>query len=253
MREADLQCGVHPPYHRESEIQLLARHEQAHANHNNCSGKHTGMLAFARMINAPLENYLAQDHPVQQAILRTFAQMCELDESEIELGVDGCTAPVFAVPLPVAAGALARFCQPEAYPVERASACRKITQAMQAHSFLVAGPGRFDTDVMAATRDKLISKVGAEGYLGLGFMPGLVRNNPNSLGLAIKISDGDLSRRAFSVAALAVLSALGVLNDKEKEHLAAHGQRPIKNWRGVQIGEIRPSRALLDALDSLAL
>lgn len=252
VKESDLQCGVHPPFHRESELQLQAKGEKPHNNHNNCSGKHTGMLAFAKMISAPIDDYLEWDHPVQRAILNTFAQMCRVEENTIELGLDGCTAPVFALPLPKAAGAFARLCQPDDLPQNRAQACRQIVQAMQTHAFMVGGPDRFDTDMMKAASGKLVSKVGAEGYLGMGILPGKALKIKSSLGVAIKISDGDLTRRAFSVVAIALLTGLGVLEKEELTKLQPYGARPIKNWRGKEIGQIRPSQYLLDAVSSLS-
>jgi len=241
VREDDLQCGTHMPFHAESANQLMQQGLQPYSNHNNCSGKHTGMLAFTRMIGAPLESYLENDHPVQQAILRTFAEMCSVEEQDIELGTDGCTAPVFSLPLSPAATAYARLCQPEGLPEKRAQACRLITQAMPAYAFMVAGPDRFDSDAMTAGGDAFISKIGAEGYLGMGIMPGLT----------LKISDGDLTLRAISVAALAVLSALGVLDDRQLEALKTYDRRSVRNWRGKEIGEIRPTRELMDRLKPL--
>lgn len=250
VREEELQCGAHMPYHRESEVQLLIEGKQPHSNHNNCSGKHTGMLAFAKMIGVPTDNYLDLQNPVQQAILTTFAQMCAVNTENIELGMDGCTAPVFAVPLPVAAAAFARLCQPEGMAEDRANACRLITQAMPAHSFLVAGPERFDTDLMAAAGGTVVSKIGAEGYFGMGVLPGRAAGIKESVGIAIKISEGDLTHRAFSVVALAVLAGLGVLGREQFEKLQNYGQRPVKNWRCKEVGEIRPSSFLVQALKS---
>jgi L-asparaginase II len=251
IREDDLRCGAHAPYHTESANRLLLAGEQPHTNHNNCSGKHTSMLAFSKMIGAPLEDYLEPVHPVQQAILATFAEMCGVRTDEIELGVDGCTAPVFGLPLEKAAAGYARLCQPDNLPEKRAHACRLITRSMPAHAFMVAGPGRFDTDAMEAGNGAFISKAGAEGYLGLGSMPGKSSAGASALGMAIKISDGDLTHRATDVIALTILSRLGILDAHQMEALSAYGRRPVRNWRGKEIGEIRPTRELLDGLAGL--
>ena len=251
IREDDLRCGAHAPYHAESANRLLLAGEPPRANHNNCSGKHTAMLAFAGMIGAPPDCYLDNDHPVQRAILNTFAEMCDVRSDEIELGVDGCTAPVFGLPLANAAAGYARLCQPDNLQMERAQACRMITRAMTAFPFMVAGPGRFDTDGMEAGGGAFISKAGAEGYLGLGILPGKAKIAESALGIAIKISDGDPDRRATGVTALAVLSALGFLDARQTESLGAYGRRAVRNWRGEEIGEIRPTRELLEKLEAL--
>lgn len=251
IREDMLQCGIHEPLHAETAKELVKKGKALSPNHNNCSGKHSGMLAFAKMIAAPLDTYLEPEHPVQQAILETFAEMCAVDIESVALGTDGCTAPVFAVPLARAAHAYARLCQPEGLPAERAAACRRITGAMASHPFLVAGPERFDTDAMQTARGAIICKVGAEGYQGIGILPGRARNFPTGIGIAFKVSDGDPKQRATGVIAMAILKALGVLDPEGMNALQRYGRRPIANWREKTVGEIRPSQELSEALKTL--
>jgi L-asparaginase II len=220
--ESMLQCGVHAPYHSATAREKAMKGEAFHSNQNDCSGKHSAMLAFAKMIGAPMDNYLDPAHPVQQAMLRTFAEMCRVPVDTVELGTDGCSAPVFAAPLAASAGAYARLCQPETLAAARAQACRLITGAMQDHPFMTGGPQRFDTDVMGAAGDRL--------------------------GITIKISDGDLLLRAGCVAALAVLKELSIFIEDPVSALAEYDRRPVTTWRGTASGEIRPTRELLQAL-----
>jgi len=252
IKESLLQCGVHTPYHKPSAEQLLIEGKAPHPNHNNCSGKHTGMLSFAKMIGASLDTYLENSHPVQKAILKTFCEMCGVEESSVELGVDGCTAPVFAVPLAAAARGYARLCQPQGLEEHRAAACRLITNAMPAHADMVAGPERFDTDAMFIGQGAFISKLGAEGYRGIGILPGRARGLEGGLGLTMKIIDGDPNTRATPVIAMALLKALGVLDETQAAALRKYDRRAITNWRGKEIGEIRPSGCLVDALAEFA-
>jgi L-asparaginase II len=249
--ETNLLCGAHLPYSQKSSDQLMKQGIAPRPNHNNCSGKHTAMLAFAKMIGAPLENYLEPSHPVQKAIQNTFAEMCGLDTGEIELGIDGCTAPVFAVPLINAAAAYARLCQPEGLPEARAAACRLISSSMPAHSEMVAGPERFDTDGMAIGKGAFISKVGAEGYRALGILPGKAMESGTSIGITLKISDGDPNLRAGAIVAMAVLKVLKVLDVTQSAALKTYDQRPVTNWRGKEVGEIRPTPELAQALAAL--
>jgi len=248
-----LQCGVHPPHHDKTAQRMLINNEPLHPNRHECSGKHTGMLAFAKMIGAPFKTYLEHTHPVQKNILNTFSEMCEIPVDHILLGVDGCSAPVFAIPLASAAAAYVKLCQPDNLPLERANACRTITSAMAAHPDMVAGPNRFDTAAMKIAKGKIITKIGAEGYQGIGVMPGASTYFKGSIGITSKISDGDLALRAGSIVSLVILKKLGVLSDQELTELKDYYIRPIKNWRGTDIGEIRPTAEFLQALDNILL
>ena len=251
IQESMLQCGIHTPYDRATAQEKLIKGEPFHSNQHDCSGKHTGMLAFAKMIGAPAGNYLDPQHPVQQAMLRTFAEMSGVAVDSIQLGTDGCSAPVFAVPLPNSAIAYARLSQPDALGKVRAAACDKITTAMMAHPFMVGGPQRFDTDIMSAAGGSLVTKIGAEGFHGVAVMPGHSGVFPGGLGIAVKIADGDLSLRAGSVAVVQVLKTLKVLCSEELRDLVDYDRRPLCNWRNKEIGEIRPSPELLEALENL--
>ncbi len=239
--EDDLLCGVHPPYHQETAERLKANGQPLTSNRHNCSGKHSGMLAFARLLQAPTGAYVDFEHPVQQAILRTFAEMCSLPVEKIALGIDGCSAPNFAVPLRNAAWAYACLCDPDNLPEPRATACRTITQAMTTYPDMVGGPGRFDTALMQVGNGLIVSKAGAEGYQGIGLLPGALGPDSPALGIAIKISDGDLRKSVRPAVVLEILRQLGALSEDQQQALAAFGPRfPIYNWRKLTVGEARP-------------
>ncbi len=239
--EADLLCGVHPPYHQETAERLKATGQPLTPNRHNCSGKHSGMLAFARLLQAPTAAYVDFEHPVQQAILRTFAEMCSLPVEKVALGIDGCSAPNFAVPLRNAAWAYARLCAPDNLSEARAAACRTITHAMTTYPDMVGGPGRFDTALMQVGNGLIVSKAGAEGYQGIGLLPGALGPDSPALGIAIKISDGDLRKSVRPAVVLEILRQLGALSEGQQQALAAFGPRfPIYNWRKLTVGEARP-------------
>jgi L-asparaginase II len=238
--EADLACGVHPSYHEPTAQAMRQRGEEPTPNRHNCSGKHTGMLAYARMQNWPIFDYLNTEHPVQQSILQAFAEICGLDPEQVALGIDGCSAPNFAVPLSHAARAYARLCDPAGLPPARAEACRAITAAMTQNPEMVAGPGRFDTRLMETTGGRIVAKGGAEGYQGLGLLPGAAGPGMPALGIAIKISDGDPQGRARAAVSLEVLRQLGALSATALEALAEFGPSfPVLNWRRIVVGEAR--------------
>lgn len=242
VREADLLCGIHPPGDRAAAEALRQRGEEPTPNRHNCSGKHSGMLAFARLQGWPTTDYIHPQHPLQKAILQAFAEMCSLPPGQVEIGIDGCSAPNFGVPLRQAALGLARLCDPSQLPERRAAACREIVQAMTSHPGMVGGPGRFDTRLMEVARGRLLAKGGAEGYQGLGLLPGGRGPASPALGIAFKISDGDPTGRARPAVALEILRQLGALSPAELEALADFGPTlPVRNWRKLQVGQGRPA------------
>ncbi|HSL46904.1 MAG TPA: asparaginase [Anaerolineales bacterium] len=250
VQESHLQCGVHMPGDVNAFKALIVNQKQPTQNQNNCSGKHTAMLAYARMRGLRLENYLDLDHPIQQEILATFSEMCQLPVNKIELGTDGCSAPNFAVPLHNAALAMARLCDPRELSETRASACRKVTSAMSNHPEMVSAYGEFDEQLMRVGAGRIVCKRGAEGYQIIGLLPGVLGPDSPGIGIALKVLDGDPSRTALDMThstrvrpavALEILRQLGAFSSEQEQALAAFGPvKPIKNHRGIITGQSRP-------------
>jgi L-asparaginase II len=248
--EAQLQCGVHLPSDPVMFRSFVASGQEPTPNYNNCSGKHTAMLAHAKMRGLPLENYLELDHPIQQDILGTFADMCGIERQAVELGIDGCSAPNFAVSLYNAALGMARLCDPASLPDVRAAACRQITSAMNEYPEMVSAPGEFDCELMRACEGKLVTKRGAEGFQILGLMPGILAPGSRGVGIALKVSDGDASRlsmqlesttRVRPAAVMEILRQLGVVTELQLQSLSAFGpEKPVRNHRGIITGQSRP-------------
>jgi L-asparaginase II len=251
IQESDLLCGTHLLSHPATVEVMRARGESPTPNRNNCSGKHTGMLAHARMRGLPIADYINPEHPVQKAILESFSEMCGMVPERVQIGTDGCSAPNFAVPLTNAALAFARLCDPHNLSQERAAACRRITSAMMANPVMVSGTGRFDTRMMEICCKRVIAKGGAEGYMALGILPGALGADSPGIGIAFKVADGDLSVRAADgsfhnrvrpAMALEILRQLGAISDKELEALAEFGPvRPVTNVRKLVVGESHPA------------
>ncbi|MDW8325735.1 MAG: asparaginase [Anaerolineales bacterium] len=243
LTEADLGCGAHLPDDAETRAQLLRERTEPTPLYNNCSGKHAGMLALAKFNGWPLTDYLDPQHPVQRLILRAVAEMLGLPEESVMLGVDGCSAPNFAAPLVNAAAAFARLADPRGLPPARAEAVRAAVGAMQLHPELVHGAGKSDTELMRARPGIIIAKRGAEGFQGIGLAPGALGAGSPALGIALKIADGDGAGRAVAAAAVEVLRQLGALDSAQLAQLAergVHATRPLTNWRGLTVGELRP-------------
>jgi L-asparaginase II len=229
---------------------MIVHDRQPTPNYNNCSGKHTAMLAHAKMRELPLENYLDINHPIQQDILASFAEMCMFPAAEVELGIDGCSAPNFAVPLYNAALGMARLCDPHALPGARAAACRKITSAMTAFPEMISGYGEFDEQLMRTCAGRIVTKRGAEGYQIAGVMPGVISPDSPGLGIAFKVSDGDASRKADDLTTsnrvrptvtLEILRQLGAISSQQEQALAGFGPvKSIQNHQGIVTGQSHP-------------
>jgi L-asparaginase II len=248
IQESDLHCGTHLPGDAAMLKKVIQQNITPTPNFNNCSGKHTAMLAHAKMRGLPLDNYLDISHPIQQDILETFAGMCGIDKEKVELGVDGCSAPNFAVPLFNAALGMAQLCDPRTLTQARAAACKKITSAMMAHPQMVSNYGEFDCELMKAGAGRIITKRGAEGFQIIGLMPGVY--GEKGVGIAFKVMDGDASRmndelqsstRVRPAITLEILHQLKVLNETQLQTLAKFGPaKRIINHRGILTGNSYP-------------
>jgi L-asparaginase II len=231
-----LGCGVHDPLDAAATRELVrARIEPSALNHN-CSGKHAAMLATAVHMGEPTEGYWRPNHLVQVRIAHVLAEMTGAALGADVCGIDGCSVPNWAIPLSGLAQAFARFATGQGVSAGRAAACRRIADACWAHPDLIAGPGRLDTKVMTRLPNLVLTKGGAEGAY-CGAFPEL------GLGFALKIDDG--AKRAAEAVAIAVIS---------KIHPAVADLGPatvLSNWRGMDVGRMRTTTTLADALRNL--
>lgn len=228
--ESDLQCGAHAPSYEPAAAALAREGIPYSAIHNNCSGKHAGILALARLLGADPATYLEPDNPAQRRILEFCARLSDEDPAGVPLGIDGCGIPVYALPLRRAALAFARFATLSHVSDETAEALACVRAALAAQPFYVAGTGRFDSALIEASGGRAIGKAGAEGVHGDALLdPGL--------GLALKVIDGN--RRAVPPAALALLRELGAIDARAEATLAPFARPQILNVAGRVVGELR--------------
>jgi L-asparaginase II len=230
--ESALACGPRWPNHEPSARALRASGVEPGAIHNECSGKHGGMLAFARMRGWSLEGYHRPDHPVQRRMLEEVSRWTEVPADRIGMGVDGCGVVTFAVPLTSLAGAFARLAA-AAHRGEAGPA--RVLGAMARHPEYVGGTDRLCTEIVRATGGRILAKIGAEGVY-CGWIP------EAGLGVALKVEDG--SQRASGPALTAVLRELGLLTAEEYERLRRFARPELKNTRGEVVGELRVDVAL---------
>jgi L-asparaginase II len=236
LRSDDLECGSCPPKLDETLIDLYGAGETPNNLHNNCSGKHAGMLNTALHMGEPTKGYIGAKHPVQKRITAVLHEMTESNLSEAPTGIDGCGIPVFGMSLTAIAKGMAKLANPDQHAPARKTAIERISQAMAAHPYMIAGKGRFDTALMQATEGAVLAKGGAEG-VQVAFVPRL------GLGIALKIDDG--SRRGADVAMMAVLKHLGALDDMNLKSLAEWLNMPLSNWAGTLVGVARSKKGIL--------
>jgi L-asparaginase II len=220
-----LQCGCHVPYY--VELGVGPKPEHIDERHHNCSGKHTGFLAYCVQHGLSLEDYLDPGHPLQQAIRRDVARAAGLPPQDLRFGIDGCSAPNYAMPLSGLARAYARLAS-GAQDGEFGESFAQLAQAMTAHPELVSGTGRNDNAFMRAGRGDWVTKVGADGVQAIA---------SRSRGQAIAIKIGDGSKPALFAASVAALDQLGWLDAQQREELKPWRAEVIANWRGTPVGE----------------
>ncbi|MGB7069455.1 MAG: asparaginase [Pyrinomonadaceae bacterium] len=233
LSETDLRCGSHLPFY-EKEASLMLRNEMEPTQfHNNCSGKHAAMLAVAVHTGADVTTYDQIGSPVQELILDSIAAFSEMPRESIKLGIDGCAAPNFAIPVKNMATSFANLVYPSAkLSSDLVNAANRIVAAMLKYPFLIGGSERLDTMLMEAAPGRIISKVGADGVWLCGILPD--STFPAGAAIALKVEDGD-DKRARPAAAVHILRQLGILSGTWLGNISP---MPIKNRRGDTVGEV---------------
>jgi L-asparaginase II len=225
--EHHLRCGCHVPLrYRDEPPPVGATFNQLH---HNCSGKHAGFLAYCVQHSLALDSYLDPAQPLQQAVRASVAHFAGMPESALRMGIDGCSAPNYAMPLARLALAYARLAQGERDDVYGA-VLGQLHEAMTGHPELVSGTGRSDLAYMQTAPGDWVAKIGAEGVQAIG-----VRSA--GMGIAIKIADGN--QRALLTATVAVLQQLGLATTPEASPLAPWLRPQLRNYAGMLTGEVR--------------
>lgn len=222
---ACLECGVHWPSSPSAARALAAAGRSATALHNNCSGKHAGFVCTAVAAGREPRGYIQPDHPTMQAVTGAVAAVTGAALGPANRGVDGCSIPTFVTPLRALARGFARFGTGRHLPEGFAQAAARLRRAVAAHPGMVAGEGRFDTEITAALGEAAFVKTGAEG-VHAGALPGL------GLGFAVKVADG-ANRAADAVTAGLLHQFLG-----ENDVLRRWMRQTLVNWNGMAVGEI---------------
>jgi L-asparaginase II len=234
---ADLECGAHWPLDEAVTRDLAGRGEQPTALHNNCSGKHAGFITIARAREIDPTGYGQPDHPIMHDVTAVLGDLTATRIAEAPVGVDGCSIPAFALPLQALARGFARF-GGGGLPADLATAATRIRAAVASAPQMIAGEGRFDTEVAVYGGGNVLAKSGAEGVA-------CATVAPLGLGLAVKIDDG--AGRAAQVVMARLLDCFcnGITASNALRALfARHGRPVLKNWNGQDVGLLRPSAAV---------
>ncbi len=228
--ERALQCAGHWPFHQPTADAMRAAGETPGPVHDNCSGKHAGMLALARLHGWDHTTYRRIDHPVQQRIREAMIALSGRPDV-VTAGIDGCGVPTYHVPLRDLAVIFARLASPQDLPPPWRDAARGVVAAMTGFPEMVAGTDRLDTVLMGVADGRLLVKGGAEAVVGVGAPP-------RRLGLALKIEDG--SARAIGPVLIEALRQLALLGEDDVHVLAPLHHPPVRDRQGSQVGEVVP-------------
>ena len=220
----DFECGSHYPSDTITRHKMIRENEVATALHNNCSGKHAGMLALAKHLRAETKGYINKRHLVQRTILKYVAELS--GESDIPTETDGCSAPTPFMTIKMIAElfqSLASCKRPE---------LKKVYDAMVAYPELVGGTNHFDSMFISALDGRGVTKVGGESVRGIS----LNTEKYGPIGVSIKILDG--SFRAMPLAVMKLLEHLELLSEDEKNKLHKFRTKKLTNHNGIQVGHI---------------
>ncbi|MEO5805990.1 asparaginase [Devosia sp.] len=231
----DLECGAHQPTNAAARDALRDAGLEPSALHNNCSGKHSGMLSVALAMGVPTAGYVGREHPVQKSVRAAVEAMIGEPLTEGKCGTDGCSIPTFAAPLRAFAYGFARMSTGKGIAPEYATAAQRLFDAATSHPHLVAGTGHADTLIMQAFKGRVMQKVGAEGV-----ECGAIRDK--GWGYAIKCDDGSIPASQAMLAG--VLLAYADPDAEQRAVLEQYAHQTIRSVRGADIGVLRVTDAI---------
>ena len=224
--DSDLQCGIHVPYYYTSNHLPPPEKGSYGRLQHNCSGKHAGMLMLANALGEPASTYTQRTHRVQEAIADSVAHFSGVASGKLVTGIDGCSVPNYAIPLPALAYAYSRLTRAEPDEIY-GNAPMRIFQAMSQHAALVSGMGRNDLALNRAGAGDWIAKLGADGVQAIA-------SRSRQTAITVKIADGDLPMLMLIV--VTVLEQMGWMTDTARHALKSYVPGPLRNVAGHEVG-----------------
>lgn len=225
----DLFCGPQYPSSKRDANKLIVENKKPEHIHNNCSGKHAGMLALCKLIGAPIHDYINPNHPIQQLILNYVEKLYEYPKEKMITALDGCSAPIYSIPIINQAIGFKNLTSNN-YEYKLQNACKIMLEAVAKYPFMVAGSNRYCTDMMQICAPQIIGKTGAEGIFCL-CLPS------QKIGVCIKIDDGKMLPQ-YNVAQ-AFVKATGLFTNETLLPLNNYLQSSLTNFNKFTVGEIK--------------
>jgi L-asparaginase II len=238
LHKNDLFCGPQYPSSKRDSDQLIRDNKKPEHIHNNCSGKHAGMLALCQLMNVPIHDYINPVHAIQQLILEYVEKIYEYPKEKMVTALDGCSAPIYSIPVLNQAIAFKNLVSNN-YEEKIANACKIVVEAVSKYPFMVAGSKRYCSDMMQITAPQIIGKTGAEGIFCMSLPK-------QKIGVCIKIDDGKMLPQ-YNVAQ-AFVEATGLFSQETLEPLHHYLQEPLINFNKLTVGEIKAVDGLFDGL-----
>lgn len=230
--ESALQCGAHYPFKTDVAEGMKKRGEEPRDVHNNCSGKHAGMLITAKYLGEDMETYYKPEHPHQKRILKTIGDICGYDPENIILGLDGCGVPVHAMPIWNFAYGMARLGTPDTLPKEYRMGAERVIHAVLHCPLNTSGSDRIDYKIISRYPGKIAVKSGANGYFA-GCLPG------EGIGFAIKTHDGISEMR--NIVLVELLRQIGVIPESDLDYFEAERRVKVFNHKNELAGYSEPA------------
>ncbi len=232
--KTSLKCGPQYPTLTEDKNALIKADIAPEDIHNNCSGKHSGFLALCVFKGYDIDSYLDSTHPIHQEILQLVSDFHDYPVEKIATGLDGCSAPIFSLPVYNQAIAYMKLVNPVMFSPARQKAINRLTDAVTAYPNMIAGKNRYCTELMAEAKGSLIGKTGADGVYSLGI-------KGRSYGICIKIDDG-LMGPQYAIAQK-VVEQLNILESESLKKLESYIEHPIINWNKLDTGTCKVAEA----------
>ena len=231
LSEADFECGRHWSSEQKVLIQQARAGDKPDQLGNNCSGKHAGFLCLSCHAGVDHHGYVGYDHFVQASVRDVMGDLTGAAHGHDNCGTDGCSIPTYAAPLDRIAHSFAHMASGAGLGPERARAAQRLMAACMAEPFYVAGTGRACTTLMSLAPGRIFAKTGAEGV----FCAALPEKG---FGIALKCEDG--STRGAEAMIGAVLAKLFADDRDLSEKLGDWSRKTLRNWNGIEVGQIRP-------------
>lgn len=223
----DLDCGISRPMYEKEYIRLLRENIPFSQGNNPCSGKHSSMLAYGILMGFDLNNYIDKNHPIQRKMLNIISEVTSIDAKDIDIAIDGCGVPVFGLPIYNMALAYAQLSGPFDGNEKRSNTFKRISNAMTAYPYYVAGTSRLDTILMEETKENILAKLGAESVYCMSIMN-------KGIGIALKIEDGNY--RALDLVVTELLYRHEYIDYKEYANIKARLKLEVTNHRKEVVG-----------------